>query len=124
MKIQSVTSQNDSIIVSAVYDKESKKPSFVSWLQIRLENFVFELGRNMTKGLILTHVNCFPVNDESYVSCVWVPGDRKQYLQRHDVSIYGFLYELQESVNNNVRLENVCSYYSDDILNFLAIWSQ
>ncbi|XP_052086879.1 uncharacterized protein LOC127724072 isoform X2 [Mytilus californianus] len=123
MRAQSVAGKLDNLFVSSVFDKENKL-NFVSWLQITMENFVFELGKNSRKNLAPVYVNCFSIGGEPFVSAIWIPGEKKQYLQRHDVSIYGFLYELQESVKNQVSLEKICSYYNDGVLNFLAVWSQ
>ena len=121
LKHQSVVVSVDSLSVSSVYDKEESNT--VSWLQLTMENFVFELGKNSVKNLAPIYVNCFTVKDEPYVSAIWFPGQHKTYFQRHDVSIYGFLYELFETAKDNIYAEKMCGYYNEGVLNFLAVWS-
>ena len=74
--------------------------------------------------LSLDHLQFYTTKTEPKVGGVW--SARRTYkpcFQRHDVSKYGFLYELQESLKLNRPVKFVSSYQYEGVVYFNAIWN-
>ncbi|XP_060067712.1 uncharacterized protein LOC132547921 [Ylistrum balloti] len=122
IKIQSVCVKQGDIFVSSVFFYNSGTPcTTISWLQITPDNFVYELGKKLslhTFGLV--YVKFYTDGDLPSVSMILTTEKPSVCLQRHDVSRFGFLYELHRSAD--VPVQFLCGYRSEGILNFAAVW--
>ncbi|XP_029635018.1 uncharacterized protein LOC115210556 isoform X1 [Octopus sinensis] len=123
LTIQSLVSIDDCLVVSSVYAK-TEEPGIktVSWLGITLDNFVFELKKQINNKLTLIYVKFFNNGDNSFVSAIWNSKQEKNYWQRHSVSRYGFLYEVRKASAKNLHVDYVSSYVEDGVVYFAAFW--
>ncbi|XP_021344512.1 uncharacterized protein LOC110444462 [Mizuhopecten yessoensis] len=122
LKIQSVCVKHGDILVSSVFYHNGGSPSTtISWLQVTPDNFVYELGKKLSLGLYgLVYVKFYTDGDLPSVSMVLTSEKPSLCLQRHDVSRFGFLYELHQSAD--VPIQFLCGYKSEGILNFASVW--
>ncbi|KAK3598821.1 hypothetical protein CHS0354_007425 [Potamilus streckersoni] len=125
LKSQSVVEAQGIIAVSSIYDlRQDTIPKIISWLNITVENFLYELNRQTKQNHGLIYVKFYTGKDLPKVSAVWSSNDNSVVLQRHDVSRYGFLYEMKESMRKNVLVKFVNSYMDDGIVYFAAVWEK
>ena len=77
------------------------------------------------KKLSLDYLQFYSTKDEPKVGGVWsARKTTKPCFQRHDVSRYGFLYELRESLKKNMTVRFVSSYQYEGVIYFNAIWNR
>ncbi|XP_069129619.1 uncharacterized protein [Argopecten irradians] len=122
LKIQSVSVRQGDVFVSSVFLHNGGRPcTTISWLQITPENFVYELSKKLSLGMFsLEFVKFYSDGDLPSVSMILTTEKPSLCQQRHDVSRFGFLYELHQSAN--VPVQFLCGYMSEGILNYSAIW--
>lgn len=57
------------------------------------------------------------------ISAVWHQGyEQKNLFQRYDVTKYGFLFELGESLKCNRPVSFISAYRYEDVTYFVAVW--
>ena len=75
--------------------------------------------------LSLDYLQFYCTKSEPKVGGVWSSRKtNKPCFQRHDVSKYGFLYELRESLKQNRTVKFVSSYQYEGVVYFNAIWNR
>ena len=95
------------------------------WLDITVDNFVYLLNQFYMKQFTLDYLQFYNTKTEPKVSGVWSSKQVNQpCFQRHDVSKYGFLYELVESMRKNMTVKFVSSYEYEGVVYFNAIWDK
>ncbi|XP_033740833.1 uncharacterized protein LOC117327774 [Pecten maximus] len=122
IKVQSVSVKLGDIFVSSVFfHNGGQHCTTISWLQITPDNFVYELSKKLSLGTFgLAYVKFYTDGDLPSVSMILTTEEPLLCHQRHDVSRFGFLYELHQSAD--VPIQFLCGYKSEDILNFAAVW--
>ena len=93
------------------------------WLDVNMEDFMEKLASCINKKLLLRYLQFYTTNDMPKISAVWQPiQTMKNVFQRHDVTKYGFLYELGESMKCNRPVTFLSAYRYEDVTYFVAVW--
>lgn len=85
-----------------------------------------ELETLIVEGYFLRYIQFYTTDDMPKISAVWhmciSHGKENNFFQRHDVTKYGFLYELGESMKTNRPVSFITTYQHEDVTYFAAIW--
>ncbi|GAB1600727.1 uncharacterized protein LOC115210556 [Argonauta hians] len=121
--IQSLVFMDNSLCVSSVYNKTKPALQTVSWLCITVDNFMFELKKQIKNRLTLIYVKFLSQGEDVFVSAIWnCQQNKKDYWLRNSVSRYGFLYELRNASVKDLYVDFISSYVEDGVVYFAAFW--
>ncbi|XP_045196482.2 uncharacterized protein LOC123551538 isoform X2 [Mercenaria mercenaria] len=124
LQTQSVLVLKDLVIISAVYNQVTGKPRLTEiWLDLSMEDFVTKLANCIEGKLLLNYLQFYTTEDMPKISAVWHPTNvTNNVFQRHDVTKYGFLFELGESMKCNRPVSFISAYRYEDVTYFVAVW--
>lgn len=75
------------------------------------------------KKFRLVYIQFYGTGDHPEISAVWTKTSAiSNVFQRHDVSKYGFLYELTSTMRSNREVSFISAYENEGVVNFAAIW--
>jgi hypothetical protein len=98
----------------------------LSWVQMTVDSFLAELGRQARHGCSLIDVHFYPAggSDEWYVSGVWFPAQAPIFdcYHRMSVSSFGLVPALAEAASRNVCQKFLCQYEEEGILYHALFW--
>lgn len=129
LQTQNTLHMGEICIITAMYDSvgvQTQPKSSRVWRGLSMEDFIARLATEISSGYNLRYIQFYTTDDMPRISAVWhksVDGKkRNNCFQRHDVSKYGFLYELGESLKCNRPVSFVNAYRHEDVTYFAAIW--
>ena len=98
------------------------KVKTLSWVQMEINSFVAELGRQAKRQCGLRDVSFFPANGDWFASGVWSPASDRNCYHRMGVSRMGLLPALAEAAACDVQLRFLCQYEEDGVLYYALFW--
>lgn len=102
--------------------KRRIKRRTLSWVQMTVDSFLAELGRQARHRAGLRNVHFYPADGEWFVSGVWSPSWKHNCYHRTRVSHLGLLPALAEAAARNVRLRFLCQYEEDGAQYYALFW--
>ena len=94
----------------------------LSWVQMTVESFLAELGRQARHCVGLRNVHFYPADGDWFVSGVWSPRVTHNCYHRMGVSHLGLLPALAEAAARNVRLRFLCRYEEEGAQYYALFW--
>ena len=102
--------------------KSRVKHRTLSWVQMTVDSFLAELGRQARHCAGLRNVHFYPADGDWFVSGVWSPRGKHNCYHRMGVSHLGLLPALAEAAARNVRLRFLCPYQEDGTQYYALFW--
>ncbi|WAR09018.1 hypothetical protein MAR_018976 [Mya arenaria] len=94
------------------------------WLELPIQNYVEDLQIKIENYGRLEYLQFYTTDDMPEISAVWKTSTSiLNVFQRHDVTLYGFLFELRESMIHNRYVLFVSAYEYEGVVYFSTIWS-
>ncbi|XP_052811341.1 uncharacterized protein LOC128238990 [Mya arenaria] len=132
-KSQSTVKQKKIYIIACVFEREketstSKRRNSKNipeqWLELPIQNYVEDLQIKIENYGRLEYLQFYTTDDMPEISAVWKTSTSiLNVFQRHDVTLYGFLFELRESMIHNRYVLFVSAYEYEGVVYFSTIWS-
>lgn len=80
------------------------------------------LGTAILRNQTLAYIQFYRKGDEPCISAVWHKKKFHNVFQRHDVTKYGFLFELRETLQSNRKVLFVSAYENEGVVYFSTLW--
>lgn len=106
--------------------KKDKEGSFSNWTGLAIEQYFKCLSRCIEDGKKLNYIQFYSTPETPVVSAVWhgYRSINNNVFQRHDVTKYGFLFELRESMQCNRPVLFISAYEHEGVVYFSTIWGE
>ncbi|KAL4232640.1 hypothetical protein ACF0H5_007329 [Mactra antiquata] len=114
------------LVFEKMHDNSSQQTIFLH--NISMETFPELMAQKVEQGFYLEDFHVYATADGPHFCGVWKKGDIAYNLEnnvylRHGVSRYGFLFEMQESLADNLPVKFVEAYMEEDVINFATVWN-
>lgn len=123
LTVQCLTEFKGRLHVTALYEKVPNGECIAEF-DIKSDHYQFEFNRQAKQGGQLSYIRAYQVKGQPRFSAIWTNQRSSLSATRHNVSKYGFLFELEEAAKKNVYAQCVSSYVNEGVLNFVASWSK
>ena len=123
LTVQCLTEFMGRLHVTALYEKVPNGECIAEF-DIKPDHYQFEFNRQAKQGGQLSYIRAYQVKGQPRFSAIWTNQRSSLSATRHNVSKYGFLFELEEAAKKNVYAQCVSSYVNEGVLNFVASWSK
>lgn len=80
------------------------------------------LGTAILRNQTLAYIQFYRKGDEPCISAVWHKKKFHNVFQRHDVTKYGFLFELRVTLQSNRKVLFVSAYEYEGVVYFATLW--
>lgn len=121
LTVQCLTEFRGRLHVSTIYEKVPSGEC-VAMFDLKPDYYQFEFNRHAKQGGTLSYLRAYHVKGQPRFSAIWTNQDAELSGTRHNVSKYGFLFELGEAAQNNFYAQCISSYMWEDVVNFAASW--
>lgn len=123
LTVQCLTEFKGRLHVTALYEKVPNGECIAEF-DLKPDYYQFEFHRQAKQGVTLSYVRAYHVKGKPRFSVIWTNQIARLSGTRHNVSKYGFLFELEEAAKKNFFAQCISCYISEDVLNFVASWSK
>ena len=123
LTVQCLTEFKGRLHVTALYERVPDGEC-VAEFDLKPDNYQFEFNRQAKQGGTLSYVRAYHVKGQPRFSVIWTNRSAELSGTRHNVSKYGFLFELGEAAKNNFYAQCISCYVNEDVLNFVASWNK
>lgn len=123
LTVQCLTEFKGRLHVTALYEKVPNDECIAEF-DLKPDYYQFEFHRQAKQGMTLSYVRAYHVKGKPRFSVVWTNEIARLSGTRHNVSKYGFLFELAEAAKKNFYAQCISCYVNEDVLNFVASWSK
>lgn len=123
LTVQCLTEFKGRLHVTALYEKVPNGECIAEF-DLKPDYYQFEFHRQAKQGVTLSYVRAYHVKGKPRFSVIWTNQIARLSGTRHNVSKYGFLFELVEAAKKNFYAQCISCYISEDVLNFVASWSK
>lgn len=123
LTVQCLTEFKGRLHVTALYEKVPNGECIAEF-DLKPDYYQFEFHRQAKQGVTLSYVRAYHVKGKPRFSVIWTNQIARLSGTRHNVSKYGFLFELEEAAKKNFYAQCISCYISEDVLNFVASWSK
>lgn len=123
LTVQCLTEYKGRLHVTALYEKVPNGEC-ISEFDLKPDYYQFEFHKQAKDGVVLSYVRAYHVKGQPRFSVIWTNQKAGLSGTRHNVSKYGFLFELGEAAKNNFYAQCISCYINEDVLNFLASWNK
>ena len=123
LTVQCLTEFKGRLHVTALYEKVLNGECIAEF-DIKPDHYQFEFNRQAKQGEQLSYIRAYQVKGQPRFSAIWTNQRSSLSATRHNVSKYGFLFELEEAAKKNVYAQCVSSYVNEGVLNFVASWNK
>lgn len=122
LTIQCLTEFKGRLHVTTLYEKVPNGECIAEF-DLKPDYYQFEFHKQAKQGVTLSYVRAYHVKGKPRFSVVWTNQIARLSGTRHNVSKYGFLFELEEAAKKNFYAQCISCYVSEDVLNFIASWN-
>ncbi|CAH3121427.1 unnamed protein product [Pocillopora meandrina] len=123
LTVQCLTEYKGRLHVSVLYEKVLNGECIAEF-DLKPDYYQFEFHKQAKEGLMLSYAKAYNVKGQPRFSVIWTNEKAEISGTRHNVSKYGFLFELREAAKKNFYAKCVSCYNNEDVLNFLASWNK
>ena len=123
LTVQCLTEYKGRLHVSVLYEKVANGECIAEF-DLKPDYYQFEFHKQTKEGLMLSYAKAYHVKGQPRFSVIWTNEKAEISGTRHNVSKYGFLFELREAAKKNFYAKCVSCYNNEDVLNFLASWNK
>lgn len=123
LTVQCLTEYKGRLHVSVLYEKVANGECIAEF-DLKPDYYQFEFHKQAKEGLMLSYAKAYHVKGQPRFSVIWTNEKAEISGTRHNVSKYGFLFELKEAAKKNFYAKCVSCYNNEDVLNFLASWNK
>lgn len=123
LTVQCLTEYKGRLHVSVLYEKVANDECIAEF-DLKPDYYQFEFHRQAKEGLVLSYAKAYHVKGQPRFSVIWTNEKAEISRTRHNVSKYGFLFEMREAAKKNCYAKCVSCYNNEDVLNFLASWNK
>lgn len=123
LAVQCLTEFKGRLHVTALYEKVPNGECIAEF-DLKPDYYQFEFHRQAKQGVTLSYVRAYHVKGKPRFSVIWTNQIARLSGTRHNVSKYGFLFELEGAAKKNFFAQCISCYISEDVLNFVASWSK
>ena len=123
LTVQCVTEFKGRLHVTAVYEKVPNGEC-VAEFDLKPDYYQFEFNRQAKQGGTLSYIRAYQVKGQPRFSVIWTNQNAELSATRHNVSKYGFLFELGEAAKKNFYAQCISGYVNEYVLNFVASWNK
>lgn len=121
LAVQCLTEFNGRLHVTALYEKVPNGECIAEF-DLKPDYYQLEFHRQAKRGVTLSYIRAYQVKGKPRFSVVWTNQNACLSGTKHDVSKYGFLFELEEAAKKNFYAQCISCYVNEDVLNFVASW--
>ena len=121
---QSVSCQDSSAFVTALFHRENQKDSCWSKTHLPRKEYEKEFDRHARFGHLLCYVKAYQHGDTVRYSAVWRRTGAYIYASSHHISKYALLNDLEHYKDNNFQTVCITGYEEDDFSNFVAVYKK
>lgn len=123
LTVQCLTEFKGRLHVTALYERVPNGEC-VAEFDLKPDYYQFEFNRQAKQGGTLSYIRAYHVKGQPRFSVIWTNQNAELSGTRHNVSKYGFLFELSEAAKKNFCAQCISCYLNEDVLNFVASWSK
>lgn len=123
LTVQCLTEFKGRLHVTALYEK-IPNGECIAEFDLKPDYYQFEFHKQAKQGVTLSYVRAYHVKGKPRFSVIWtnqIPGLSGT---RHNVSKYGFLFELEEAAKKNFYAQCISCYINEDVRNFVVSWNK
>ena len=123
LTVQCLTEFKGRLHVTALYEK-IPNGECIAEFDLKPDYYQFEFHKQAKQGVTLSYVRAYHVKGKPRFSVIWtnqIPGLSGT---RHNVSKYGFLFELEEAAKKNFCAQCISCYINEDVRNFVVSWNK
>ncbi|XP_068699047.1 uncharacterized protein [Montipora foliosa] len=121
LTVQCLTEFRGRLHVSAIYEK-APDGECVAEFDLKPDYYLFEFNKQAKQGATLSYVRAYHVKGQPRFSVIWTNRIAELSGTRHNVSKYGFLFELGEAAKNDFYVRCISCYLNEGVVNFVASW--
>lgn len=123
LTVQCLTEFRGRLHVTALYERVVNGEC-VAEFDLKPDYYQFEFNRQAKQGGTLSYIRAYHVKGKPRFSVIWTNQNAELSATRHNVSKYGFLFELGEAAKKNFYAQCISCYVNEDVLNFVASWKK
>lgn len=121
LTVQCLTEFRGRLHVSAIYER-APDGECVAEFDHKPDYYLFEFNKQAKQGATLSYVRAYHVKGQPRFSVIWTNRIAELSGTRHNVSKYGFLFELGEAAKNDFYARCISCYLNEGVVNFVASW--
>lgn len=121
LTVQCLTEFKGRLHVTALYESVPEGEC-VAEFDLKPDYYQFEFNRQAKHTGTLSYIRAYHVKGQPRFSAIWTNRNAELSGTRHNVSKYGFMYELEEAARNNFYAQCISCYENEGVLNFVASW--
>lgn len=123
LTVQCLTEFKGRLHVTALYEKVPNGECIAEF-DLKPDYYQFEFHKQAKQGVTLSYVRAYHVKGKPRFSVIWTNQFVGLSGTRHNVSKYGFLFELEEAAKKNFYAQCISCYINEDVLNFVVSWNK
>ncbi|XP_078373081.1 uncharacterized protein LOC144656716 isoform X2 [Oculina patagonica] len=123
LTVQCLTEFKGRLHVTTLYEKVPNGECIAEF-DLKPDYYQFEFHKQAKQGVTLTYVRAYHVKGKPRFSVIWTNQIAGLSGTRHNVSKYGFLFELEETAKKNFYAQCISCYMNEDVLNFVVSWNK